>query len=308
MECPICKVGVQKKSLRLHMRHLHKKEMEEVCGEVGEEAEGVFVCQLAKGTKERGDCPVPGCGVTITSRSGMRRHFVARHECATVTFPGEKPLTECPDCGMKVPSLGRHRGKEMCRKTIERKKKREQEAAAKAADTMEFEVDGKKLEKVDSFVYLGRLLGANEDDSWLAISNNLQKARKRWGMVARVLTRQGATPQVMGYFYKAIVQAVLLYASETWVMTDRLWIALNTFHHKVARYITGDHIRLMSNGEWILPSSEDVLERTGLFTMEEYVNRRKETILPFVKRRPIYVTCLNSTRASTNVAQKVWWD
>ena len=130
--------------------------------------------------------------------------------------------------------------------------------------------------------------------------------RKRWGQVARVLSREGASPKVMGYFYKAIVQAVLLYAAETWILTDRSWLALNTFHHKVARYITGKHIQLLPHGEWKLPRSEEVLEEARLFTMEEYVRRRKQTIIPWVMKRPIFQRCLNSKRAWTNVNQKVW--
>ena len=102
---------------------------------------------------------------------------------------------------------------------------------------------------------------------------------------------------------------MLLYAGErTWVVTERTWKALNTFHHKVARYITGDHIQLMSNGEWLLPSSSEVLEKAGLHTVKEYVDRRKLTITPFIQRRPIYVKCLNSKVTWTNVHQKVWWN
>ena len=112
----------------------------------------------------------------------------------------------------------------------------------------------------------------------------------------------------MGYFYKAIVQAVLLYAAETWVLTERMMIALNTFHHRVARYIAGEHIQLLPNGEWKLPRSEEVLEKSGLYRIEEYVKRRKLTITPWVRGRPIFERCLNSKPAWTNVNKKVWWE
>ena len=110
---------------------------------------------------------------------------------------------------MKVPSLKKHSGSEMCKKMQKRREKRAQQAAQKQAETQEFYVEGKKLERVKEFLYLGRLLRSDEDDSWVAIASNLRKARQRWGQVARILTREGATPQVMGYFYKAIVQAAL---------------------------------------------------------------------------------------------------
>jgi hypothetical protein len=44
-----------------------------------------------------------------------------------------------------------------------------------------------------------------------AIDRQLNRARQKWGRVGKVLSSQGAEPRVMGYFYKAIVQSVLLY-------------------------------------------------------------------------------------------------
>ena len=230
------------------------------------------------------------------------------HICADVKFPGEMPLEECSLCGMKVPSVVKHAGTEMCSRRQERMEVREQIQANKDAKKIQFTVDGNVLGRVDEFAYLGSLLGADEDDSWRAVSYNLRKARQRWGQISRILAREGATPRVMGYFYKAIVQAVLLYAAETWVLTERMMVALNTFHHRVARYIAGDHIQLLPNGEWELPRSEEVLEKSGLHTIEEYVRRRKQTITPWVRGRPIFERCLNSKPAWTNVNQKVRWE
>jgi len=68
------------------------------------------------------------------------------------------------------------------------------------------------------FQYLGRPLSST-DDNWPAIYKNLSNARKHWGVVSRVWTREGADPRVMAMFYKAVVQSVLLYGCETWVVT-----------------------------------------------------------------------------------------
>jgi hypothetical protein len=40
-----------------------------------------------------------------------------------------------------------------------------------------------------------------------------------WNRIAGVLKTQGAGSKIMGYFYKAIVQAVLLYGSESWTLS-----------------------------------------------------------------------------------------
>jgi len=35
-------------------------------------------------------------------------------------------------------------------------------------------------------------------------------------------------------FYKAVVQAVLLYGCESWVLTDKVWKVLESFHNRAA--------------------------------------------------------------------------
>jgi hypothetical protein len=124
VECPMCKQWMQRKSLRQHLQHLHTKQAraaEEQEQELEEEAEGVFECVMGTGNGERAPCPIPGCGVNITRRYGMRRHFMYRHPYAAVYFPGEAPLQECQECGMKVPKLAEHKGNRLCRKAQERR-------------------------------------------------------------------------------------------------------------------------------------------------------------------------------------------
>jgi hypothetical protein len=208
---------------------------------------------------------------------------------------------------MQVPDLNKHKGSQLCVRAESRKQKRQQLQANKEAAKVVFEVDGQPIETVSEFKYLGRVL-VNNDSDWMAIRMNIQKARKRWGQVAQILSREGATTSTMAYFYKAVVQAVLLYGSESWVITGRMGKALASFHNRCARYISGDHIRQKPNGEWILPSTASVLEKCKLQTVEEYIRRRRRTISNLVKQRPIYEACVASTPTTGNVNQKVWWD
>ena len=43
--------------------------------------------------------------------------------------------------------------------------------------------------------------------------------RAVWKRITQKLSREGAAPQMSGFFSKAVVQAVLLFGSETWVVT-----------------------------------------------------------------------------------------
>ena len=66
------------------------------------------------------------------------------------------------------------------------------------------------LESVSTLSYLGRTVAFNNSD-WAALYQNLRKAQRRWGMVLGVLVKTGATVWARAMFYKAVVQAVLLY-------------------------------------------------------------------------------------------------
>ena len=59
------------------------------------------------------------------------------------------------------------------------------------------------------FKYLGRILHEKDDDQYAAI-RQLNRAKQKWARISKILTTQGVEPRVKGYFYKAIVQAVLL--------------------------------------------------------------------------------------------------
>ena len=72
-----------------------------------------------------------------------------------------------------------------------------------------------ELERIERFKYLGRLLSHNDTDIH-AVRANLAKARRCWARVSQVLMAEDALPKVSGVFYKAIIQAVLLFGSETW--------------------------------------------------------------------------------------------
>ena len=101
----------------------------------------------------------------------------------------------------------------------ERGRKRRRMAEVELRDSTEraFEAYGKPLENVLAFNYLGRVMTAG-DNNWPAVAGNLSKARKSWGRLSRILCREGADARVSGNFFKAVVQAVLLFRVETWVL------------------------------------------------------------------------------------------
>ena len=142
----------------------------------------------------------------------------------------------------------------------------------------------------------------------MAIENNLQRARAVWGRISPVLKSDGVSPRCMGRFYLTIVQAVLLYSSESWVISRRLQRRLDTFHHRCARHMAHQHIRQRPDGTWQHPSSIEVLNTCGLFPISTYVDRRKSRILHRYAKphSEVYARCL--LLPSTSNRRTLWWN
>ena len=100
---------------------------------------------------------------------------------------------------------GRHMTTDFCGQVAERKWRRLAEEEA-------FTAYGIHLVPVTYFRYLGRVLTVHNDDC-LIVVRNLRKARRKWERLTRVLGREGADAQTLGYLYLAVVQSVLLYRS-----------------------------------------------------------------------------------------------
>ena len=51
------------------------------------------------------------------------------------------------------------------------------------------------------------------DDDWPAVVRNLSRARAVWKRMTRILSREGAELQVYVFFFKAVVQEMLIFGS-----------------------------------------------------------------------------------------------
>ena len=125
---------------------------------------------------------------------------------------------------------GRHKDTAMCKSGVERKRRRLAEAEIRESTEMAFEAYREQLESVSRFTYLGRVMTAGEND-WPALAGNLAKARRIWGRLQRILRREGATPRISGSFFNAVVQRVLLFGAEIWVVNPKMERALSGFLH-----------------------------------------------------------------------------
>ena len=124
------------------------------------------------------------------------------------------------------------------------------------------------LEPVAAFPYLGRM-DAYNNSNWVDLYQNIWKARRWWVMVGKLVSKTGATFQARGILYKTVVQSVLLYGSESWVVTGEMIKMLEIFDHQVARRITGMAAQRNMDGEWEWTPVSEELKTAGIFPIKE---------------------------------------
>jgi hypothetical protein len=206
------------------------------------------------------------------------------------------------------PKFTGHQNTKECQVGVERKQQREVVVTSALALRQQFSVHGEALDPVEVFKYLGRLL-AQDDDDIQAIRNQLQKARGTWARVGQVLRAENVPPRIAVKFYKAIVQAVLLYGSKTWVLSTAALASLEGFHIHAAYQMAVKHKPRKGPGNtWSYPKSKDVLEECGMSMMEEYIAVRRQRIAVYVTTRPILHECRQGERKRGAVPHCWWWE
>ena len=112
---------------------------------------------------------------------------------------------------------------------MERKNQQETAISSALALCQQFLVRGDMLEQVEVNIYLGRLL-AQDDDGIQAICAQMRKAQATWARVGQVLWSKNASPFVAAKIYQVIIQAILLYGSESWVISWTATARLEGLH------------------------------------------------------------------------------
>jgi hypothetical protein len=310
--CPVCETSIQQRNLKQHLITQHqifeRPNKRPKTSLPAQHAPTTYNVSMPPRTWVQ--CPIPNCDGRAGTRDSMRVHFSHRHPFDTLIIEEEGPLPRCQRCDMFVPlsALDSHPVSVRCNVGAERKRKRLQDITNIQARNTAFLVGETELEAVDSFRYLGRLIVADNSD-WLAVTYNLKKARSRWAQVSRVLTKQHINPRTAGYFYKAVVQSVLLYGCETWSLTRQSITALEGFHNQVARKIAKQTIHPDPNtGEWIYPPAETARAASGLFSIQHYIHTRRAYIMHWTHNRPLFNECRNLTGGAGGPQRRYWWN
>ena len=108
----------------------------------------------------------------------------------------------------------------------------------------------------------------------------------------RILGWEGADPWTLGNFYKAVVQATLLFGEDTWVMYPRIGRTLSGFHHRVALRMANMNPRRDMMFRWVYPTLYEAMAAVGVEEVETYVLRRHNTSTQYIATPTIMEICL----------------
>ena len=138
---------------------------------------------------------------------------------------------------------------------------------------------------------------------------NLAKARKRFARISNLIAREGADSVVGGGIYVAAVLAVLLYSSESWVWTSSMLNIIRGFHHRACWRLADKRPIRLQNGTYLYCPADEAMKICKLSPIQVYIARRKQTVLAYVGKRPIYKLCRKTVRSTgTPTKTKFWWE
>jgi hypothetical protein len=141
-------------------------------------------------------------------------------------------------------------------------------------------VQGATIKIVLDFKYLGRILSSNNGDE-PTVNLNLKRGRSTCGRISRILSREGDS-NIQSR--RPISATLWLRAMGTVPFRDEQTAKLSRTLRPV-RYFTGQYIRENADGSCICPLSASVLESAVLWPIQEYIPRRRASVLRLATSR-----------------------
>ena len=89
------------------------------------------------------------------------------------------------------------------------------------------------------------------------------RARSVWERIGTLIWQEGADPKVSASFYRAVVQEIILYTSETWVLSVSMAKRIEGTHLEVMIMISGNREELLGDGTWEKPGGRRHMRGSG---------------------------------------------
>ena len=104
-----------------------------------------------------------------------------------------------------------------------------------------------------------------------------------------------------------MVQAMLMFGLETWVLTPRMGWALGGLQHRVARRITGRQPKRREYGGWEYPPLVAAIEEASFEEIGYYILKRQKMVAKYISTPPILDHCDKHLRRPVECVARRWW-
>ena len=101
------------------------------------------------------------------------------------------------------------------------------------------------------------------------------RARSIWGRLGTLLQQDGENPKVLASFYGAVVQAILFYGLETWVLSASMAKRIEGTHMEFLQIIRGKRAKQLGYGTWEAPGEEGIQEAAVTQSARIYIDKRQ---------------------------------
>ena len=146
-------------------------------------------------------CPFLGCLGSLRTWNSLRNHFNHQHWVERLRIFAEhlSPFTKYERCGNQVPPcrLKKQHYESKIRAQGELRIRRKMLQHCLEAIWLAISVNAEPLDLVTEFPYRGHTVAYN-NSKWESLHQNLEKARRRWFLVGKVVTKTGARVRTQG--------------------------------------------------------------------------------------------------------------
>ena len=108
-------------------------------------------------------------------------------------------------------------------------------------------------------------------------------------------------------FYQAVVAAVLLYGSESWVLPPSALKVPEGFHVEGTQHMIGMQPQRRKVGPWIYLKSADVLTVARLRPVVTYIHRRRHNTAKTIEGWTQLQECRGAERRNDSSSRLMWW-
>ena len=106
-----------------------------------------------------------------------------------------------------------------------------------------------------------------------------------------MLRREGADPFVLGIFYNEVVQAMLIFGAETWVLTAEISQKLKGVHVGFLRQVTRKKTQRLGGNSYQKVPVDIALHASGIQPLNTHIDKRQAAVEECVELRPIFELC-----------------